>query len=274
MTKSSTHHGHARPMPIVFVGHGSPMNAIEDNAFHRAWRALGERLPRPRSILCVSAHWETRGARLTGAGHPSTIHDFFGFPKALFDVQYPAPGDPKLARHAEELLGGIKHAQIDATRGFDHGMWSVLRVMYPDADVPVVQLGIDTSQPGEHHYAFAKKLAPLRDEGVLVLGSGNIVHNLPLFDPRNPHPLDWAQRFNDAVKRRIGFREHIELADWPRMGADARMSIPTPEHYLPLLYVLALQRDDDRASFFNEAVISGIAMTSVVIESAAMGRAA
>ncbi len=271
MTMPSTNPSPARRMPVVFAGHGSPMNAIEDNAFHRAWRSLGERLPRPRSILCGSSHWETRGARLTGAGHPSTIHDFYGFPKALFDVQYPAPGDPKLARHVEELLGGLKHAQVDPTRGFDHGMWSVLRVMYPDADVPVVQLGIDTSQPGEHHYELAKKLAPLRDEGVLVLGSGNIVHNLAQFDSRNPHPLDWAHRFDDAVKRRIGHREHIELVDWPRMGADARLSIPTPEHYLPLLYVLALQRDDDRVGFFNEAVISGIAMTSFVVEPGGAG---
>ena len=253
-------------MPVVFAGHGSPMNAVEDNDFSRAWRALGERLPKPRAILCVSAHWETRGARVTGASHPTTIHDFYGFPKALFDVRYPAPGDPKLAHRVVELLGGHKHAQIDATRGLDHGMWSVLRVMYPHADVPVVQLGIDTSQPGEHHYQHAKSLAPLRDEGVLVLGSGNIVHNLAMHDPRNPHPLDWAQRFDAAVKRRVSHREHIELVDWPRLGADARLAVPTPEHYLPLLYVLALQRDDDHVHFFNETVTSAIGMTSVVLE--------
>jgi 4,5-DOPA dioxygenase extradiol len=252
-------------MPVVFAGHGSPMNAIEDNDFSRAWRAFGERLPRPRAILCVSAHWETRGARVTGASSPPTIHDFYGFPKALFDVRYPAPGDPKLAHRVVELLGP-KHALIDATRGFDHGMWSVLRVMYPNADVPVVQLGIDINQPGEHHYRLAKALAPLRDEGVLVLGSGNIVHNLGLYDPRNPHPLDWAHRFDAAVKRRARAREHIELVDWPRLGADARLAVPTPEHYLPLLYVLALQRDDDHVHFFNEAVASAIAMTSFVIE--------
>ena len=260
-------------MPVVFAGHGSPMNAIEDNAFHYQWRVLGERLPRPKAILCVSAHWETRGARITGAGHPSTIHDFFGFPKALFDVQYPAPGAPKLARRVEELLGGHKHAQVDATRGLDHGAWSVLRAMYPNADVPVVQLGIDTSQPGEHHYRLAKSLAPLRDEGVLVLGSGNIVHNLALWDWRNPNPLDWAQRFDASVKRRIATREHIELTDWLRMGEDARLSIPTPEHYLPLLYALALQRDGDRVRFFNEDVVGAISMTSVVIESASTGAA-
>jgi len=241
------------------------MNAIEDNAFSREWRALGERLPKPRAVLCVSAHWETRGARITASGSPPTIHDFYGFPKALFDVRYPPPGDPKLARHVAELLGP-KRAQVDATRGLDHGAWSVLRVMYPDADVPVVQLGIDTTQSGEHHYRLAQELAPLRDEGVLVLGSGNIVHNLSQFDPRNPHPLDWAARFDAAVKRRIRGREHIELVDWVRLGADARLSIPTPEHYLPLLYVLALQRDGDHVQFFNETVLSSIAMTSIIIE--------
>jgi 4,5-DOPA dioxygenase extradiol len=252
-------------MPTVFVGHGSPMNAIEDNGFNRQWRALGERLPKPRAVLCVSAHWETRGARVTASGSPPTIHDFYGFPQALFEVRYKAPGDPRLARHVAELLGP-KRAQIDATRGLDHGAWSVLRAMYPDADIPVVQLGIDTSQSGDHHYQLAMALAPLRDEGVLVLGSGNIVHNLSEFDPRNPHPLDWAQRFDAAVRRRVRAREHIELIDWHRLGADAQLSVPTPEHYLPLLYVLALQRDDDRASFFNEVVTSAIAMTSIVIE--------
>ena len=275
MSAPSTNTSLARPMPVVFAGHGSPMNAIEDNAFHRAWRALGERLPRPRAILCVSAHWETRGARLTGANMPPTLHDFYGFPKALFDVRYPAPGDLKLAHRVVELLGP-KNVRIDVTRGFDHGMWSVLRVMYPDADVPALQLGIDTSQPGEHHYQLAKALAPLRDEGVLVLGSGNIVHNLALHnlaldelvldDPRNPHPLDWAHRFDDAVKRRVRLREHIELSDWARLGADAQLAVPTPEHYLPLLYALALQRDDDHVSFFNEDVAGAIAMTSVLIE--------
>jgi len=261
-------------MPVVFAGHGSPMNAIEDNVFHWQWRALGERLPRPRAVLCVSAHWETRGARITGAGHPSTIHDFYGFPKALFDVQYPAPGEPKLARRVEELLGGHKHAQVDATRGLDHGAWCVLRAMYPNADVPVVQLGIDTSLPGEHHYALAKLLGPLRDDGVLVLGSGNIVHNLALWDSRNPHPVDWAQRFDGSVKRRIAAREHIDLTDWPRMGEDARLAIPTPEHYIPLLYALALQRDGDRVRFFNESVASSISMTSVVIDAGgSVGRA-
>ena len=253
-------------MPVVFAGHGSPMNAIEDNTWHWHWRLLGERLPRPRAILCVSAHWEAQGARLTGASHPSTIHDFFGFPQALFDVQYPAPGSLKLARRVEELLGGHKHAHVDATRGLDHGAWSVLRGMYPAADVPVVQLSIDTALPGAHHYALAKKLAPLRREGVLILGSGNLVHNLALWDWRDPTPVDWAVRFDDAVKRRIAARDHADLIDWQRLGEDARRAIPTPEHYLPLLYVLALQADGDRVRFFNEDVVGALAMTSVLVD--------
>ena len=265
MHASTTPASQPRAMPTVFVGHGSPMNAIEDNAFHRAWRALGERLPRPRAVLCISAHWESRGSRVTAASAPPTIHDFYGFPKALFDVRYPAPGDPKLAHRVVDLLGP-KNAHIDATRGIDHGVWGVLRAIYPNADVPVVQLGIDITQSGDHHYQLAQALAPLRDEGVLVLGSGNIVHNLTQYDPRNPHALDWAQRFDGAVKRRIRAREHIELIDWSRLGADARLAVPTPEHYLPLLYVLALQRDGEHVHFFNEAVSSAIAMTSVVIE--------
>ena len=254
-------------MPVVFVGHGSPMNAIEDNVFSRTWRALGESLPRPEAVLCISAHWETRGARITGASHPSTIHDFHGFPEALFEVRYPAPGHPGFAHRVQELLGDQAH--VDATRGLDHGAWSVLRVMYPDADVPVVQLGIDTARAGEHHYQLAKALAPLRDEGVLVLGSGNIVHNLAKWNPRDPHPLEWARRFDEAVKHRIRMRDHAALADWPRLGADAASAIPTPEHYLPLLYVLALQRDDDCVDFFNEIVGSAIGMTSLAIAPAA-----
>jgi 4,5-DOPA dioxygenase extradiol len=258
-------------MPVVFVGHGSPMNAIEDNAFSRTWRELGERLPRPKAIVCISAHWEARGARVTAAGDPVTIHDFYGFPKALFDVEYAASGDPMLARVIVEMLGGTGHAQVDATRGLDHGAWSVLNVMYPDMDVPVVQLSIDTSRPGEHHYQLAQRLAPLRDKRVLVIGSGNIVHNLGLWDSRNPHPLDWAQRFDAEVKLRIAAGDHAGLAGWTNLGNDARLAIPTPEHYLPLLYVLALRRDGDRTHFFNENVASAISMTSVLFEPGAPG---
>jgi len=248
-------------MPALFLGHGSPMNAIEDNEFHRGWRALGQRLPRPRAVLCVSAHWETRGVHAGATASPETIHDFYGFPQALFDVQYRAPGDPALARRAAQLAG----AQQDPDRGLDHGAWGVLIAMYPDASVPVVQLSLDTTQPGTFHYALAKKLAPLRDEGILVVGSGNIVHNLGVWRPGDGRPYDWALRFDAEVRKRIDAGEHQSLADYPSLGADARMSIPTPEHYLPLLYVLALQDKSEIPACFNDKVMTSISMTSVVI---------
>lgn len=247
-------------MPALFLGHGSPMNAIEDNEFHRGWRALGQRLPRPKAVLCVSAHWETRGVYATGAAQPETIHDFYGFPQALFDVQYRASGDPALARRAAELAG----ARQDPDRGLDHGAWGVLIAMYPDADVPVVQLSLDTAQPGAFHYALAKKLAPLRDEGILVLGSGNIVHNLGVGRPGDGRPYDWALRFDAEVRQRIDAGDHQALADYPLLGADARMAIPTPEHYLPLLYVLALQEKGEAPGYFNDQVMTSISMTSVM----------
>ena len=253
--------------PVLFLGHGSPMNAIEDNAWSRAWRALGERLPRPRAILCVSAHWETPGAWLTGSAAPPTIHDFGGFPPALHRVQWPAPGDPALAARAVELLGDGVGARIDPQRGLDHGAWGVLMPMYPQADVPVVQLGIDTRRPGAWHIALARRLAPLRDEGVMLVASGDIVHNLRLFDWRDPAPLPWALRFRDRINALIQDGDLAALADWPALGEDARLSIPTPEHYIPLLYALALARDDDRLTFFNDDVTSSLSMTSLLIES-------
>jgi 4,5-DOPA dioxygenase extradiol len=237
------------------------MNAIEDNEFHRAWRALGPRLPRPRAVLCVSAHWETRGVYAGATASPETIHDFYGFPQALFDVQYRAPGDPALARRAAQLAG----AQQDADRGLDHGAWGVLIAMYPDASVPVVQLSLDTTQPGAFHYALAKKLAPLRDEGILIVGSGNIVHNLGVWRPGDGRPYDWALRFDAEVRKRIDAGDHQALADYPSLGADARLSIPTPEHYLPLLYVLALQEKGEAPVYVNNKVMTSISMTSVVI---------
>jgi 4,5-DOPA dioxygenase extradiol len=248
-------------MPALFLGHGSPMNAIEDNEFHRGWRALGRRLPHPRAVLCVSAHWETHGVYAGAADSPETIHDFHGFPQALFDVQYRAPGDPALARRAAELVG----AQQDAERGLDHGAWGVLIAMYPDADVPVVQLSLDTSRPGAFHYALAKKLAPLRDEGILVVGSGNIVHNLGVWRPGDARPCDWALRFDAEVRKRIDAGDHQSLADYPSLGRDARMSIPTPEHYLPLLYVLALQEKGETPAYMHDKVMTSISMTSVLI---------
>jgi len=254
----------AGKMPVIFLGHGSPMNAIEDNDFRRSWQALGKRLPRPKAILCISAHWETRGVYVTASEHPETIHDFYGFPKALFDVHYRAPGSPALAHRVAELLTGVRVHQ-DAGRGLDHGVWSVLGPMYPEADIPVVQLSLSILQPGAWHYDLAKALVPLREEGVLIVGSGNIVHNLRLFRFNDPKPLDWAVRFDEDIAERISQRHHEGLLGYETLGPDALLSIPTPEHYLPLLYVLALQNDDDAVSFFNEQVLGSIAMRSVVI---------
>jgi len=255
---------HAGRMPVLFIGHGNPMNAIERNEFRTGWEELGGRLPKPRAILCVSAHWETRGIHVTASERPGTIHDFYGFPKALFDVQYPAPGDPLLARRTAELLSH-EGARLDRERGLDHGAWSVLIAMYPEAGIPVVQLSLDTSQPGSFHYHIGRKLAPLRDEGVLILGSGNIVHNLRLFSYQDPEPLEWAVRCDEEIKRRIVARDHEALSSYESLGPHARLAVPTPEHYFPLLYAVALQGARETPGFFNTSVQSSISMTSVLI---------
>lgn len=254
-----------RTMPVAFVGHGSPMNTLEDNAWTQAWRVLGAAL-RPRAILCVSAHWETDGAQVTGAAAPETIHDFHGFPQALFDVRYPAPGDPQLARRVVELLGDAD-ARIDPARGLDHGAWSVLLPMFPAADVPVVQLGIDTRRDGAWHYALARRLNPLRDEGVLILASGNFLHNLRLFDYRATGAEPWAAGFRDRVNGLVRDGRHRALMDWPTLP-DAALAIPTPEHYVPLLYALANGRPGDTVTVFNDDVRSSIAMTSFLLDQA------
>jgi 4,5-DOPA dioxygenase extradiol len=251
-------------MPVVFLGHGSPMNAIEDNDFHRAWASLGARLPRPKSVLCISAHWETQGAGVTAMASPKTIHDFYGFPQALFDVRYAAPGDPALAQRIAGLLSTHKPV-LDSTRGFDHGSWSVLTAMYPRADVPVVQLSLDMTKAGQYHYDVGRALKPLREEGVLILGSGNIVHNLRLFDWRKPRQLDWAVRFDAAVKQRIASGKHDDLIAFERLGDDAALAINGREHYLPLLYVLGAAEQGESVGFFNDTVMSSISMTSVVV---------
>jgi 4,5-DOPA dioxygenase extradiol len=258
--------GHA--MPVLFVGHGSPMNAIEDNEFSRGWQALARRLPRPRAILCVSAHWETRGAAVTAVERPPTIHDFYGFPEALYAIEYRAPGDPALAGRVAELLAP-EPVRLADDWGLDHGAWSVLHIMYPEADIPVVQLGIDTTRPGAFHLDLARRLAPLRDDGVLVMGSGNIVHNLRYFRRERAPALDWAARFDATVRERIEAGDVAALARLDALGPDAQLAVPTPEHYLPLLYALAPRRDDDRLSFFNDVVTSSISMTSVLLEPAA-----
>ncbi len=251
-------------MPVLFVGHGSPMNAIERNDFFDSWNDLGRKLPRPKAILCVSAHWETRGVQVTVSETPATIHDFYGFPKALFDVRYPAPGDPPLARRVAGMISTV-NVGLDPVRGLDHGAWSVLIAMYPGADIPVVQLSLDTSRPGRFHYDLARELAPLRNERILILGSGNMVHNLRLFSFQDQQALAWAEEFDATLRQRILARDHESLIDYAALGPNALLAVPTPEHYFPLLYALALQEAAEPASFFNERVLSSISMTAVLI---------
>jgi len=251
--------------PVLFVGHGSPMNAIEDNPWSRDWARLGRELPRPRAILMVSAHWETRGAAAVSASSaPETIHDFFGFPQALFDVRYPAPGDPALAARVAELLSPDPVVQ-HPTRGLDHGAWGVLGPMYPEADIPVVQLSLDRGRPDRWHYEAGRRLAPLRDEGVMIVGSGDIVHNLRAADFRRPEAPAWADRFNERAKALILSGDHDALIDWRGLGPDAEASINSAEHYLPLLYVLGAADKGEPVGFFNDDVFAAISMTGVKV---------
>jgi 4,5-DOPA dioxygenase extradiol len=254
----------AQRMPAIFFGHGSPMNAIEPNRYANAWQQFGAMEPRPRAILAVSAHWYTRGIAVTAVTQPRTIHDFGGFPPALYEVQYPAPGAPWLAERVRDLLAPVEVA-LDHSWGLDHGTWSVLVHAYPQADIPVVQLSIDATRTPAQHYELAQKLAALRDEGVLILGSGNVVHNLRYaqFESAAP-PYYWAMRFNDAVRRAVTARTHDMLIDYGQLGDDGRVSVPTPEHYLPLLYVIAQQRDDDTVSFPVDGIeLGSISMLTV-----------
>lgn len=249
-------------LPALFVGHGSPMNAIEDNAFTRTWREMAASFEKPRAIVSISAHWTTRGTMVSGAAHPQTIHDFYGFPQPLFDVRYEPPGDPALAQRIANIVRRTDVA-IDPSQGLDHGSWSILRIMYPHADVPTLQLSLDMSKPGDFHLKLGHDLAALRDEGVLILGSGNIVHNLRLFDFRNPTPADFALRANALVRERVVGGDYASLAEFPKLGLDVARAVPTSEHFLPLLYVLGAKRDGDAVSIFNDTVQSAISMTSV-----------
>jgi 4,5-DOPA dioxygenase extradiol len=252
-------------MPALFVGHGSPMYALEENEFYRRLHEVARQLPKPKSVLCISAHWETDGVFFTASDRPETIHDFYGFPKELFDVRYPAPGDPALARRAAALLSQAG-ADLDMERGLDHGCWSVLRAMYPEAGVPVVQLSLDRKSPALAHYHLATQLAPLRCEQVLIVGTGNIVHNLGMIDFRRADGLDWAVRFNEEVKRRILAGDHEALAATETLGPEARLAVPDREHYLPLLYALAVKGEGEKVSFFNDKIVMGsISMTSVLV---------
>ena len=252
-------------MPVLFVGHGSPMNAIEDNEFRRGWAEAGRRLSRPRAVLCVSAHWETRGVFVTAAARPSTIYDFHGFPDALSQVRYPVPGSPALARRVADVVSRAE-VRLDPQRGLDHGSWSVLTAMYPGADVPVLQLSLDATQGPAFHYALGQELVPLRDEGVLIVGSGNLVHNLRLVDFGRADGYDWADRFNQKLKERIVARDHATLVDYESLGPDSRRAVPTPEHYLPVLYAVGASTEADDVAFFNDKTTLGsVSMTSLAM---------
>lgn len=256
-------------MPALFLGHGSPMNAIEENEFVSGFRKVGAEITRPNAILCISAHWETPGTYVTAMEHPRTIHDFGGFPKALFDVQYPAPGSPELAK---ETQGMVKKTEVglDDKWGLDHGAWSVIKHLYPDADVPVIQMSLDYRQTAQWHYELAKELAALRHKGVLIVGSGNMVHNLGkvAWDRLNEAGFgyDWALEANEKMKNNILSGNHDPLIQFRAQGKAFDLAIPTPEHYLPLLYTLALQEKDEAVSFFNDRAVGGaLTMTSVKI---------
>jgi 4,5-DOPA dioxygenase extradiol len=251
-------------MPVVFFGHGNPLNALADNGYTRGWRDLGDSIA-PRAILMVSAHWYLPGSRVTSGERPRTIHDFGGFPKALYEVQYPAPGDAALGRRVAELLDPIG-VRGDSQWGLDHGAWSVLIHAYPNASVPVVQLSIDETQPPAFHHACGEKLRPLRDEGVLIAGSGNVIHNLEAYawGRHEQEPYDWALRFEAKARELMEAREFGPLIDYPSMGEDAMLAAPTPDHYLPLLYVMGASDARDTVSFPVEGMDGGsISMLSV-----------
>jgi 4,5-DOPA dioxygenase extradiol len=252
-------------MPTIFFGHGNPMNALHDNEWTRSWAALGQQLPRPRAVLSISAHWYLPGTAVTATAAPRTIHDFGGFPRELFDVQYPAPGDLKLVRRVSELLKPLE-LRADLGWGLDHGTWSVLRHVFPDADVPVVQLSIDESQPPAFHYGLGRLLRPLRDEDILLIGSGNVVHNLHAYAwGRHPiDPFDWARRFEQKVRDLMLQGDHQSLVNFESLGRDAELSVPTPEHYLPLLYLLGASEKNEPVTFPVEGMDGGsISMLSV-----------
>ena len=245
-------------LPAIFLGHGNPMNALADNVYTKAWARLGQAIPRPRAVLAISAHWYVPEMGATVATAPRTIHDFGGFPRALFQVQYPAPGDPALARRVQKLLAPLE-VRLDDSWGLDHGTWAVLSHMYPQADVPVVQLSIDETRPAGFHHELGRQLAPLREEGVLIVGSGNLVHNLHAYawGRHSQAPFDWAVRFEQRAREILEAGEDYPLIDYERLGPDAQLAVPTPEHFLPLLYVMGTRQTRERVTFPVEGVNGG-----------------
>ena len=251
-------------MPAIFYGHGSPMNALDDNVYTQVWQSFAERFARPKAILAISAHWTTRGTEVTAMLTPKTIHDFGGFPKALFELNYPAPGDPSLAARVAEILAPFP-VKMDHEWGLDHGTWSVLIKTYPKADIPVIQLSLDMTQDAATHFAIGQKLARLRDEGVMIIGSGNVVHNLARMDPRSSG-YEWALRFNSVMRGAILAGQFEQVVNYHSLGTDAALSVPTSEHFLPLLYVLGARLADEPIEIVAEGMeLGAISMMSVVI---------
>jgi 4,5-DOPA dioxygenase extradiol len=254
-----------QPMPAIFFGHGNPLNALARNAYTEGWSAIGASLVQPKAVLCVSAHWYLPGTAITAMQQPRTIHDFGGFPRELFEVRYPAPGSPELAERVRDLLAPTT-VESDQSWGLDHGTWSVLCHVFPDANIPVVQLSIDETQPPDYHYEVGTRLGPLRDEGVLIIGSGNIVHNLHTYawGRHQVEPFDWAVRFEQQARAFLLAGDHAPLVHYETLGRDAILSAPTPEHYLPLLYIMGLRRKDDPVTFPVEGFDGGsISMLTV-----------
>lgn len=256
-------------MPVLFLGHGSPMNAIEENEFVRGFREIAKTLPKPNAILCISAHWFTKGTKVTAMKLPKTIHDFYGFPQELYQVQYPAKGNPELARETQKLLNPVL-VELDETWGLDHGAWSVIKHLYPGADVPVIQLSIDYTQPPQFHYDLAKKLNILRNKGILIIGSGNIVHNLRLVDFKNFHKdnygYDWAIEARQKINTWLGDENFQPVIQYEKQGKAISLAVPTPDHYLPLIYTLGLKGKNEKMKLFNDKLLAGsLSMTSLRI---------
>lgn len=253
-------------MPVLFIGHGSPMNGIENNVFSQQWEKMGKEL-KPKAVLVVSAHWLTNGTHITAMDHPKTIHDFGGFPQELFEVQYPAPGDVQLAKETKDLIKST-NVGLNHDWGLDHGAWTVVRRMYPDATIPVLQLSIDYSKPASYHYNLAKELSALRKKGVLIIGSGNMVHNLRMvawdkFNEPN-YGYDWAIEMHELFKKKITDSDHQSLINYETLSKSAKLAIPTPDHYYPLMYTLGLQEKNEEPFFFNDKLVAGsLNMTSV-----------
>ncbi len=257
----------AEILPAIFFGHGNPMNALRNNSYTEGWGRIGRQTPRPKAILSISAHWFVPGTGVTISTAPRTIHDFGGFPRELYDVQYPAPGDPDLARRVKEMLAPLP-VTLDNSWGLDHGAWAVLRHAYPDADIPIVQLSIDETKPASFHFETGRKLAPLRDEGILIAGSGNLVHNLHAYawGRHMPDPYDWAVRFETEARQMMLAGEFKPLLEYEKLGREAMLSIPTPDHYLPLLYVIATRQPGELITFPVEGVDGGsISMLAVQV---------